>query len=282
MKKLLVFTALITLASCGPRRPGKLGAAGSDGKDGIDGINGQDGYSLVATSVPSGIGPSVCSTTTIFQDIDRNNIVSIADVQQSMFITCNGTDGTNGLDGQDGQDGADGQDGLDGQDGANGQDGQDGLAGADGQDGADGVNGQDGQNGTNGKSSYEIALDHGFVGSELDYLSSLQGQQGLTGAQGPLGPQGPQGIQGVQGDQGIQGPVGPQGPAGSSTYSIVEIIDPCGDAPGKYDEVILKLANGQYLASFSDNASGLNTRFGILPTGTYQTTDGTGCTFSIP
>ena len=45
-------------------------------------------------------------------------------------------------------------------------------------------------NGANGLSAYEIALKHGFEGSEEAWLASLKG---------PQGPQGPQGIQGVQG-----------------------------------------------------------------------------------
>ncbi len=61
----------------------------------------------------------------------------------------------------------------------------------------------------------------------------------------------------------------------------VAILDPCGDAAGIYDEVFLKLANGTVLASFSDNANGLNTRFSKLIAGTYNTTDGSNCTFSI-
>jgi len=219
MKMFIIGVIALTLASCGPRRPGKLGSAGAPG------ASGQDGYSLVANSVASTVGSTSCNTTNIYSDIDRSGDYSMPDVLKNSFLTC------------------------------------DGVAGVDGQDGADGQDGNDGQDGADGKSSYEIALDHGFVGSENDYLDSLQGQQGLTGAQGPIGP---------------------QGPAAPTTYTIVEIIDPCGDAPGKYDEVILKLGNGQYLASFSDNANGNNTRLGILPTGNYVTTDGTGCNFSIP
>jgi hypothetical protein len=78
---------------------------------------------------------------------------------------------------------------------------------------------------------------------------------------------------------GPQGPAGAQGPAGQA--AVLEIIDPCGDAPGIHDEVILRLANGQLLASFSQNASGLNTRFSILTQGNYITSDGSNCHFSV-
>jgi len=141
-------------------------------------------------------------------------------------------------------------------DGAVGAQGIQGIAGVDGQDGEDGLNG------ANGLSSYEIALAHGFVGNEAAYLASLHGTNGTNGAQGP------QGLPGINAD---------------TTYQILSIIDPCGPQHAQgYDEVILKLGNGQYLASFSDNANGQNTRFGILPNGNYTTTDGTGCHFSLP
>jgi hypothetical protein len=66
-----------------------------------------------------------------------------------------------------------------------------------------------------------------------------------------------------------------------SAYAVVAIEDPCGDAPGIYDEVLLKLASGQVLASFSDNSSGKNTRFALLPPGSYVTTDGSSCHFTL-
>lgn len=63
--------------------------------------------------------------------------------------------------------------------------------------------------------------------------------------------------------------------------NITEIVDPCGDSAGKVDEVLLRLANGQLLASYSDAANGLNTRFAMLQSGTYSTTDGTSCVFTV-
>ena len=69
--------------------------------------------------------------------------------------------------------------------------------------------------------------------------------------------------------------------APATAFTPVALLDPCGDAPGRYDEVFLKLSNGTILASFSDNVSGLNTRFSVLTPGTYQTTDGDNCVFTI-
>jgi hypothetical protein len=66
-----------------------------------------------------------------------------------------------------------------------------------------------------------------------------------------------------------------------SDYTATAVIDPCGLYPGKINEVLLVLANGHILASFSDNASGLNTRFGLLTPGNYVTSDGTLCYFTI-
>lgn len=91
------------------------------------------------------------------------------------------------------------------------------------------------------------------------------------------------GSKGDKGDKGDQGDAGEDGLDADITYQIVSIVDPCGlqHAQG-FDEVILKLGNGTYLSSFSDNANGKNTRFGILPNGNYITTDGTDCHFSLP
>lgn len=66
-----------------------------------------------------------------------------------------------------------------------------------------------------------------------------------------------------------------------SNHSVTKLIDPCGNGPG-YDEIFLRTNTGKIIASFSDNASGLNTRFSELTVGgPYFTTDGTGCTFTV-
>lgn len=93
------------------------------------------------------------------------------------------------------------------------------------------------------------------------------------------GVDGAQGEQGVQGEQGLQGPKGED--ATPTEFSVVEVIDPCGDAPNVYDEILLKLANGQILALFVDNANGKNPRFSFITKGDYITTDGSNCRFSV-
>ena len=43
---------------------------------------------------------------------------------------------------------------------------------------------------SDGKSAYEVAVDNGFVGTEAQWLASLQGAQGPAGADGQQGPTG--------------------------------------------------------------------------------------------
>jgi hypothetical protein len=105
---------------------------------------------------------------------------------------------------------------------------------------------------------------------------------GAVGAQGEQGEQGEAGSDGADGLNGSDGLDGVDGQDANSTYSIVEVVDPCPTLNGAHDEVLLKLGNGTYLASFSDNISGYNTRFSIISNGSYATTDGTGCSFTIP
>ena len=59
-----------------------------------------------------------------------------------------------------------------------------------------------------GKSAYQIAVDHGFVGTEEEWLESLKGEKGEQGIQGI---QGEKGEQGVRGEQGIRGEKGEDG-----------------------------------------------------------------------
>ena len=65
--------------------------------------------------------------------------------------------------------------GVDGKDGVNGKDG------CDGRNGADGLPGRDGIDGTDGKSAYIIAVEHGFTGTENEWLQSLKGADGKDG-----------------------------------------------------------------------------------------------------
>jgi len=140
---------------------GKDGKDGKDGRDGVDGINGIDG-------------------------IDGMN-------------GANGEDGSDGRNGRDGKDGVDGKDGMDGKNGLSAyeialQHGYTGtieefvaillgtasdIAPEEGEAAVEGETEIDEGSGSYipvpGKSAYEIALDHGFIGTEEEWLETLRG-----------------------------------------------------------------------------------------------------------
>lgn len=76
--------------------------------------------------------------------------------------------------------------------GSDGRDGVDGKDGTDGLPGKDGVDGEPGANGTDGKSAYIIAVEHGFTGTETEWLASLKGADGKDGADGQPGKDAPE------------------------------------------------------------------------------------------
>ena len=198
--------------------------------------------------------------------------------------------------------------------------GSEGNPGTNGTNGADGLSTllilqrQEAAAGCNGgpgvvASSYQDVDDSGTVtnGDRLiseavicDGINGTNGTNGTDGAPGasctvqavaPSGPA-PNGgalivcgststlvLNGAPGAPGPQGQPGP--PAPPTAFSVVAIIDPCGDASGIIDEVLLRLANGQVLTSLSDNANGTNTRLGVLGDGSFVTTDGSNCAFTL-
>ena len=136
-----------------------------------------------------------------------------------------------------------------------------------GKPGKNGVNGQDGKDGKDG-ASCEVSeiLPGSTIAPNGGALISCPGSTVVVY-------NGTNGVDGADGQDGQDASLPPT--------SIVAVIDPCGDAPGIYDEVLLKLQDGNILASFSQNQSGLNTRFSLLSPGSYQTTDGTSCVFTV-
>lgn len=94
-----------------------------------------------------------------------------------------------------------------------------------GDQGPAGPAGRDGAVGYDGKSAYELAVDNGFEGTEVEWLASLKGETGATGPAGAQGPKGDQGIQGPQGETGATGPAGAQGPAGQNGTTPVKGTD---------------------------------------------------------
>lgn len=101
------------------------------------------------------------------------------------------------------------------------------------------------------------------------FISALYGcgKDAADGLPGPAGAVGPKGDKGDKGDPGSD--------------AILAIIDPCGDSPTVIDEILIILSDGRVLVSLSEQANGKNTRLALLPPGTYVTTDGSSCTFTV-
>ena len=78
--------------------------------------------------------------------------------------------------------------------GNKGEPGEKGDTGAAGKDGRDGTDGAAGRDGVNGASAYEIAVQHGYSGSETAWLESLHGADGAKGDTGASGKDGADGF----------------------------------------------------------------------------------------
>ncbi|MGN1411960.1 MAG: hypothetical protein ACI4WH_05555 [Oscillospiraceae bacterium] len=144
--------------------------------------------------------------------------------------------------------------GQKGDTGEKGQDGQDGLNGHDGIDGKDGTNGIDGKDGENGLSAYEIWLNQGNIGTEIDFLNSLKGEKGDKGEQGEQGLQGIQGIQGIQGEKGDKGETGADGSNGIDGKDGTNGID--GISP---TITIAESTSNSYILTITDANGSFNT-----------------------
>ena len=148
-----------------------------------------------------------------------------------------GGSGSPGPQGPQGPIGPAGPPGPMGPKGDTGPAGANGLPGPKGERGADGLpgaKGDAGERGRDGKSAYEIAVAHGFVGDETQWLESLKGRNGERGQDGQVGPKGDKGdpfrfsdftseqlesLKGPKGDPGSTGPAGPPGPKGDAGTS---------------------------------------------------------------
>lgn len=71
-----------------------------------------------------------------------------------------------------------------------------------------------------GKSAYDIAIGHGFVGTESEWLESLKGSDGKDGVDGKDGENGVDGAMGPPGHDGSDGLPGTNGTDGKSAYEI--------------------------------------------------------------
>lgn len=145
--------------------------------------------------------------------------------------------------------------------------------GTPGNDGNSGVDGRDGSNGHSIIIDTAPSISCAYGGTTV--LLATDNDDSLAISPGDV----VKSFELCNGTPGADGAPGASAPP--TAYTPVGIVDPCGDAPGIYDEVFLRLANGTLLASFSDNASGKNTRFSVITVGNYVTTDGSNCYFSV-
>lgn len=165
---------------------GPQGLEGEPGPQGPAGADGQDGLSAYEIWLAEG------NTGTMSDFL--NGITGPLGPQ--------GIQGPAGSQGIQGPVGATGPQGPQGAQGTPGVAGPTGATGPAGVQGLQGTQGPAGTNGTNGSSAYQVALSNGFVGTEAQWLVSLQG---ATGVQGPAGAQGIQGIPGAVGATGATG-----------------------------------------------------------------------------
>jgi uncharacterized protein (TIGR02145 family) len=178
-----------------PGVPGPQGIQGLTGAAGSNGLNGQN--ALVKTTLETAGANCTNGGVKVESGLDANNNGILDPAEVNALLTtyvCNGLTGAQGIQGLPG---------------TNGAVGATGPAGAQGIQGLPGTNGPAGATGA--QSAYQAAVTNGFVGTEAQWLTSLQGAQGIQGVAGPAGPTGAQGIQGVAG---ATGPIGPTGPAG--------------------------------------------------------------------
>ena len=62
---------------------------------------------------------------------------------------------------------------------------------------------------------------------------------------------------------------------------MVQLLAPCGLASSVWKEELILFSDGTLLGDFSDNLAGANTRLSLIPDGTYEDTDDSGCIFQI-
>lgn len=119
------------------------------------------------------------------------------------------------------------------------------MSGCSGKDGRDGVDGKD------GSSCSVEQVSNGAIITCQDNTTALI-------------------LNGEKGEDGLNAP--------PTAFTVVELIDPCGDNPDHFDEVLFRLANGQLIAHFSQNSLQFLT---VIGPGNYRTTDAQSCHFTV-
>ena len=142
----------------------------------------------------------------------RNGTWWLYDTDSGAYIDsglpARGEKGEKGEKGEPGEQGVPGEKGETGEKGEPGAKGDSGEKGEPGEPGKDGIDGRDG---ADGKSAYLLAVEHGYSGSESEWLTSLKGEKGDAGQPGERGEKGDQGEQGIPGEKGDTGADGKDG-----------------------------------------------------------------------
>lgn len=253
MKRLLVLAltfSVLLAVSCGPgydvvylKGPkGETGATGSQGNNGANGNNGLNGVNGA-----NGHNALVAIVNVAPTCLNGGAIVLAGtDLNDNTVLDSSEVSATQAI--------------------CNGQNGTNGTNGVDGHNALIGLVGQSSGGGAS-CSTGGITVLAGTDQNDNNVLEPFEVSQSKDVCNGQNGANGVNGINGTN--------------APPTAFTPVALINPCGDAPGIYDEIFIKLQNGTLIASFSDNANGQNTRFSILTAGSYQTTDGDHCVFSL-
>ena len=115
------------------------------------------------------------------------------------------------------------------------------------------------ENGKDGASAYELAVQHGFSGTEEQWLASLQGAKGDTGAQGLQGDKGDKGdpgVQGLPGEKGDKGETGAQGEKGEKGDTGADGFSPTATVvkSGSVVTITITDKNGTTTATLTEGA----------------------------
>lgn len=230
---------------------GVSGTVGLAGAPGANGTNGTQGYGAGVTLTQLALGNVMCPGGGVelenFQDLNNNGLQDLTETSIRQTFVCNGSTGLQGVAGNNG---------------TNGSNGANGATGATGSQGSAGINT------TFSVSSSSLAsCPTGGVDLTLTDATHTDTEHLCNGLNGASGQAGTNGTNGANG--------------GTVSFNLVQAIEPCGATSSPWKEVILGLQGGQLLSSFSDSASGSNTRFAFIPNGSYTDTDSSGCSFSV-
>lgn len=161
---------------------------------------------------------------------------------------------------------------------SNGTNGTVGPAGPSGSTGNTGLNGSSGHSAAFSMVGASLTLcpaGGSVISLGIDLNDDSVLQLGETGQVAVL-------CNGVAGTNGTDGQAGANGQDAPPTpLTPVAIVNVCGDAPGIDDEVFLRLYNGLLLWSESDTMGGVNTRLSLARAGTWTSTDGDHCVFTL-